>query len=64
MRFRDIEKQFLKSGFERIRKSGSHTIFKHPNSNTVVPIPCHSGEFKQYEAINFLKQMEKAIDKS
>ena len=45
-----------KLGFEERRQTGSHLIFRHPESKKIIPIPIHNKDLKKGTLLNILKQ--------
>jgi predicted RNA binding protein YcfA (HicA-like mRNA interferase family) len=43
MRYEEVERVLLGYGFELVRSSGSHQVFRHPDGRTQV-VPKHRGQ--------------------
>jgi mRNA interferase HicA len=44
MKSSELVRKFKQAGWIEIRQSGSHKIFKNPNSGETVPVPYHGSK--------------------
>ncbi|WP_040779487.1 type II toxin-antitoxin system HicA family toxin [Calidithermus timidus] len=57
MRYEEVERVLRAYGFEEVRSSGSHHLFRHPDGR-MLSVPKHRG---QVVKTTYLKQVLKAI---
>lgn len=57
--FLDMKGLILGFGFNLVRVTGSHHIFKHPNVSEMINIQEVKGEAKPYQIRQFLKLVER-----
>jgi predicted RNA binding protein YcfA (HicA-like mRNA interferase family) len=58
IRFADFVSLVEAFGFVRVRTSGSHHIFEHPNVNELVNLQNKKGKAKPYQIKQFLELVE------
>ncbi len=57
--FRDFRALVEAAGFERVRVSGSHHIFAHPEISELINLQDVGGEAKAYQIRQFLRLVER-----
>lgn len=59
MKSSELIRKFEKAGWEEIRQTGSHKIFKHPKNQLTISVPFHgSKEVPTGTAKKILKQAD------
>lgn len=56
MRFREVEKLLLNDGWYKVRSSGSHQQYQHPDKPGTVTVPNHTGDLDKRTVKSIVKQ--------